>query len=276
MSDMIRAVVFDWAGTMVDFGCCAPVQALQSVLAEAGIQASEADIRRDMGMAKRAHIARLLAMPDLAAQWQAIHGRAPGQTDIDALHDAVEPLMIAAAADCAELIPGAAATAATLRARGIRIGSNTGYTRAMMAAILPRAAAQGYTPDALVCAGETAEGRPSPLMLWRVLVELGIWPAAACVKVDDAPVGIAEGRNAGVWTVGVAASGNGVGLTADQLTALSPAERSSRIAASAALLREAGAHVVIDSVADLLPVLDEIEALRQAGGDPTSLVSRRD
>ncbi len=94
MSDAIRAVVFDWAGTMVDFGCCAPVRALQSVLAEAGIQASEADIRRDMGMAKRAHIARLLAMPEQAAQWRAIHGRASGQADIDRLHDAVEPLMI--------------------------------------------------------------------------------------------------------------------------------------------------------------------------------------
>ncbi|MES2055505.1 MAG: phosphonoacetaldehyde hydrolase, partial [Pseudomonadota bacterium] len=88
--------------------------------------------------------------------------------------------------------------------------------------------------------------------------------------------GIAEGRNAGVWTVGVAASGNGVGLTSDQLMTLTPSERGRRIAASAALLREAGAHVVIDSVADLLPVLDEIEALRRTGSQPTNCVSRRD
>lgn len=261
MSGMIRAVIFDWAGTMVDYGCRAPVRALQSVLAQAGIEASEAEIRRDMGMAKRAHIAALLAMPRLAAQWQGAHGHVADDGDIDRLHDAVEPLMIAAAAECATLIPGAAETVATLRARGIRIGSNTGYTRPMMEAILPRAAEQGYTPDALVCAGETPEGRPSPLMLWKLFAQLGVWPASACVKVDDAPVGIAEGRNAGCWTVGVAASGNGVGVDHATLLALTPSNRKQRIEAARLALIEAGADFVIDTVADLPSILDEIERL---------------
>lgn len=121
----------------------------------------------------------------------------------------------------------------------------------MMVDILPRAAEQGYAPDMLVCAGETAEGRPSPLMLWRNLVELGVWPASACVKVDDAEVGIAEGLAAGTWTVGIAASGNGVGLSAAELAALDPADRAERIARARAGLEAAGAHVVIDTVADL-------------------------
>ncbi|KAK0359921.1 hypothetical protein LTR94_029347, partial [Friedmanniomyces endolithicus] len=120
-----------------------------------------------------------------------------------------------------------------------------------MADILPLAAAQGYRPDRVVCAGETTEGRPSPLMLWKNLVELGAWPVEACLKVDDAPVGIAEGRAAGVWTIGIAASGNGVGLAAADLAALPTAERARRIRNSAETLRAAGAHVVIDSVADL-------------------------
>ena len=88
-------------------------------------------------------------------------------------------------------------------------------------------------------------------MLWKNLVELGAWPVEACLKVDDAPVGIAEGRAAGVWTIGIAASGNGVGLAAAELAALPTAERARRIRNSAETLRAAGAHVVIDSVADL-------------------------
>jgi phosphonoacetaldehyde hydrolase len=133
----------------------------------------------------------------------------------------------------------------------VPVGSCTGYTRAMMADILPRAAEQGYRPDLVVCAGETLAGRPSPLMLWKNLVELGAWPATACVKVDDAPVGIAEGRGAGVWTIGVAASGNGIGLSQAAFAALAPQERARRLVAARTALTAAGAHLVIDTVADL-------------------------
>ncbi len=178
--------------------------------------------------------------------------------------------MRGAARDCAGLIPGAASLFADLREDGVRIASCTGYTRAMMADILPLAAEQGYAPEVVVCAGETVEGRPSPLMLWKGLVELGVWPASAVVKVDDAGVGIGEGRAAGAWTVGLAASGNGVGLDHDALLALSPDERRRRIDAAAADLRAAGADYVIDSVADLWPVLETIAARIEAGERPVA------
>jgi phosphonoacetaldehyde hydrolase len=71
------------------------------------------------------------------------------------------------------------------------------------------------------------------------------------VKVDDAPVGVAEGRNAGCLTIGVAASGNAVGLNAAAFAALSEAERALRLAAARSELLAAGADAVIDTVADL-------------------------
>ena len=92
----------------------------------------------------------------------------------------------------------------------------------MMADILASAARQGYAPEVVVCAGETPSGRPSPLMAWKALIALDAWPANACIKVDDAPVGIEEGRLAGCWTVGLSASGNGVGLDRESFLALSP------------------------------------------------------
>jgi phosphonoacetaldehyde hydrolase len=264
----IQAVVFDWAGTMIDFGCRAPVMALREVFAEARIEISEAEARADMGKAKRDHVRALLAMPRIAGLWQERHDAASTEADVDRLHDAVEPKMRAAAHDCAQLIPGAAELVVDLRARGVKIGSTTGYTRPMMADILPLAAEQGYAPDAVVCAGETTAGRPSPLMMWKALVELGAWPARACVKVDDAVVGIGEGLEVGAWTIGLSASGNGVGLSQDELAALPEAERAARIEASAKALREAGAHYVVESVADLGPVLAQIEAWITAGEQP--------
>jgi phosphonoacetaldehyde hydrolase len=270
MIDAIKAVILDWAGTMIDHGCRAPVVALQHVFADAGVPISETEARADMGRAKRDHIRAILARPRVDAAWRAQHGDPATELDVATLHDAIEPVMRRAARECAELIPGAADLASRLRATGIRIASCTGYTRAMMADMLPLAAEQGYAPDVVVCAGETPEGRPSPLMLWKGLVELGVWPASACVKVDDAVVGIAEGRAGGTWTVGLAASGNGVGLSHDALLALPPAERQARIDATAAELRAAGADYVVDSVATLWPVLETIAARIAAGEKPAA------
>ena len=251
MKQQLKAVIFDWAGTMIDFGSRAPVLTLCELFAAAGVPVSEPEARTHMGMAKRDHIRALLGLPGVAAAWLSHHGASAAEADVDRLFADIGAPMRNAANACSELIPGAADVAARLRASGIAIGSCTGYSREMMQDILPRAAEQGYSPDTVVCAGETPHGRPSPLMVWKNLVDLGVWPASACVKVDDAEVGNAEGLAAGVWTVGIAASGNGVGLSRESLDALSATERATRIARARQALTDAGAHAVIDTVADL-------------------------
>src|SRR5262245_49738619 len=61
---LIRAVVFDWAGTTVDQGSLAPLRAIQHVFERHDITVSTDDARRDMGLPKREHIRRLLAVLD--------------------------------------------------------------------------------------------------------------------------------------------------------------------------------------------------------------------
>ncbi len=258
MSFPIKAVVFDWAGTMIDFGCMAPVRALIDVFHEEGISLSAEEARRDMGKAKLDHLRALLTDPAVLARWIALKGGPVSEADVDRIYRRLEPAMKAAAAESSLLIPGAAEAAAELRALGVRIGSGTGYTREMMADILPRAAEQGYAPEVVVCAGETPSGRPAPLMTWKALIALDAWPARACVKVDDAPVGIEEGRLAGCWTVGLSASGNGVGLDLETYSALTPEDRRERLAHSENALKAAGADFVIEDVSHLLPVTHEI------------------
>jgi phosphonoacetaldehyde hydrolase len=261
----IKAVVFDWAGTMVDFGCMAPVEALIDAFAAHGVALSPADARRDMGRAKRDHVMAILAYPAVAAGWTAARGAAPTAADGEAIYAALEPLIEAAATRCADLIPGAAAVAADLASLGVKVGSGTGYTRQMMSGILPKAATQGYAPQVVVCAGETPSGRPAPLMTWQALIALDAWPAGTCVKVDDSTVGIEEGKSAGCWTIGLAASGNGVGLSLADYQALSEPERRARVGAAAAELKAAGADYIIDTVAEIRPVLDDIAARITAG-----------
>lgn len=266
----LKAVVFDWAGTMLDFGSRAPMGVFLKAFAEFGVDISVAEARQPMGMAKRDHIAAVLAIPRVASAWTARHGRAPGETDIDAVYRVFIPMNMAVVADFAQMIPGAVETVRTLRAQGLKIGSTTGYTRDIMAKILPIAAAAGYAPDNLVCAGDLAEGRPGPLMMYRTFADLGVYPPEAVVKVDDTPAGIGEGVNAGTWTVGVSASGNEVGLSLDEWNDLPAAGRSAAIDKATATLKAAGADYVIASVADLAPVIDRIESRLAAGDKPGS------
>jgi phosphonoacetaldehyde hydrolase len=265
MSFPVKAVVFDWAGTMIDFGCMAPVQALIEVFAEEGLVLAGDEARRDMGRAKLDHLRALLADPTVAPRWAALEGAPASEADVARLYQRLEPAMRAAAAKSSRLIPGAAELVGQLRALGVKIGSGTGYTREMMTDILPAAAAQGYAPEVVVCAGETPSGRPAPLMTWKALIALDAWPARSCIKVDDAPVGIEEGRLAGCWTVGLSASGNGMGLDLDAYRALGADERRERLAPAEAALRAAGADFVIEDVSALLPVVHEIAARIASG-----------
>jgi 2-aminoethylphosphonate-pyruvate transaminase len=260
-------VIFDWAGTMVDFGCCAPVYALMEAFIRYGVAVTEEEVRRDMGKAKADHVRALLGEQRIAAAWRSANGRNPTAQDIERLISDLTPLMRDQAARASSLIEGARATVDALREAGLKIASSTGYTRGMMEPVLESAAAQGYVPDHLVCSGETAQGRPSPLMIYKACADLGVWPLTRVIKVDDSLTGVAEGKAAGCLTVGVAASGNGVGLSATALASVSGTERAARIAAARKALYGAGADIVIDSVRDLVPALEQYVAQRHADGE---------
>jgi phosphonoacetaldehyde hydrolase len=195
------------------------------------------------------------AKPEVATAWQGAKGHSSDENDVEILMGHLGPLMRGHAAAASTLIAGARQTFDHLRGLGVRVASSTGYTRDMMEPVLARAAAQGYTPEHVVCAGETPRGRPTPLMIYKTCAELGIWPLSRVVKVDDAEVGIAEGKAAGAFTVGVA-SGNALGISLSALQTLSPVERASRLAAARDALLAAGADIAIDSVADLIPALE--------------------
>jgi phosphonoacetaldehyde hydrolase len=266
--ERVKAVIFDWAGTVIDFGSLAPMGAFVETFAEFGVAISIEEARGPMGMAKRPHILAIMALPRVAEAWTKRHGHAPTEAEIDAVYAAFVPKNVAVAARYATLIPGAAEIVAELRSRGIKIGSSTGYTREIMAKILPVAAEQGFRPDSLVCTGDTPDGRPTPFMLYKALLDLEVWPAWSVIKVDDTEVGIAEGINGGAWTVGVSVSGNCFGLSREDAAALTSDAFAERRNAAINKLERAGAHHVIDSVADLMPIVQKIEGRLARGERP--------
>ena len=271
MNVQVKAVILDWAGTVLDHGSRAPMGAFVEAFARFGVAISIADARGPMGMAKRDHIRLVGTAPAVAAAWRASQGHDFDEAAIDAIFAVFEPLNVAAVEAHSALIPGAREALAWCAARGIRIGSTTGYTRPIMERLAPLAATQGFAPEVMVCAGDLAAGRPAPLQMWHAMATMGVWPASGVLKLDDTPPGIREARAAGCWAVGVALTGNIAGLTSEELAAIDDQSRDALRRRATEELMAAGAHLVVDSIADLPVLVERIEA-RLATGEGPGLV----
>jgi phosphonoacetaldehyde hydrolase len=204
----------------------------------------------------------------VAERWHAARGKACTEADIDAMFEDFVPRQLACLGNYADLIPGTLEAVAAFRARGLKIGSTTGYTNEMMQMLLSEAKRRGYSPDVSVCATDVPFGRPEPWMCLENAKRLRIFPMRAIVKVGDTLPDIEEGLNAGMWTIGLAKTGNEMGLNAAQVAALAPRELEARLAHARTRLTEIGAHYVVDSIADVLPILDDIDARLAQGEAP--------
>lgn len=262
----LQGVIFDWAGTLVDFGSLAPTQIFVEAFATFGIRITLEQARGPMGLSKWQHIHQLLQEPAIHAQWLTVFGKAPEDADVDAVYARFMPLQIAKVGEFSAPIDGAAEVLHWLRDQGLRTGSCSGYPRVVLDKLLPQAAAAGVAPEHVVAGDELAAGaRPGPFMALANVLALGLTDVRACVKVDDTVPGIEEGRNAGMWSVGLSLSGNEVGYSLEEYARAPAGEAAARIAAADAKLRAAGAHYVVHSVRDLPEVLLAIAARMRAG-----------
>lgn len=256
----IRLVVLDWAGTTVDFGCFAPVASFAMALRRHGISVTDEQVRRPMGLAKLDHLRALLSIPDLSDQWRARHGRAWDEADLDRIYrDDYVPLQMEAIAGHDRLVPGLLPVVEALRARGLKVATTTGYFRDAARLVFDSATRQGYVRDLDVLPDEVLAGRPAPWMIFRAMETLGVYPPSSVVKVGDTPADIAEGRNAGAWSVGVIASGSGVGLTESAWAALPDGDRSEIVESVRLEFERAGAHASIETLAELPGLIEELE-----------------
>ncbi|MFJ2448544.1 phosphonoacetaldehyde hydrolase [Pseudomonas sp. NPDC087626] len=264
----LQAVVLDWAGTVVDFGSFAPTQIFVEAFAEFGVAVSLEEARGPMGMGKWDHIRTLCNQPQIAERYRAVFDRLPTDADVTALYERFMPLQIDKIALHSALIPGALEAIAVLREQGLKIGSCSGYPAVVMAKVVELARANGYVADHVVATDEVPNGRPYPAQALANVIALGISDVAACVKVDDTWPGILEGRSAGMWTVALTCSGNALGLTYDQFQALSPEQLAEAHARISQTFEGARPHYLIDTIAELPAVIEQINARLARGETP--------
>jgi phosphonoacetaldehyde hydrolase len=262
----LKAVLLDWAGTTMDYGCNAPAVVFQDVFKRKGVAITIEEAREPMGAHKMVHIRQIAQNEGVARRWQQVHGKKPTEADVEEIFKDFVPRQLKCLADYADLIPGTLETIAAMRKRGLKIGSTTGYTGEMMDILQDEAKRRGYAPDSTVCATQVPAGRPHPYMCFQNAILLQTYPLEAYVKIGDTLPDIEEGLNAGMWTIGLAKTGNEMGLTEKEINALEPAVREAKLARAYKRMHQTGAHYVVDGIWDVMPILDQISA-RLADGE---------
>lgn len=252
----IEAVIFDWAGTTVDYGCFAPVQAFVEIFRHYGIEPTMDEVREPMGMLKRDHIKTMLAMSRLHALWVEKYGKDPEETDIDSLYALFEEKLMSILDQFVDVKPGVLETVATLREKGIKIGSTTGYTDDMMAVVVPKAAENGYAPDVWFSPNAVGNaGRPYPYMIYKNMEALGVHSVENVLKVGDTISDIKEGKNAGIFTIGVVEGSSELGLTQEEYEVMGEQEKAEKIKKVKQNFLDVGADAVIMNMRELLDIL---------------------
>lgn len=254
----IKAVIFDWAGTTVDYGCFAPANVFIEVFRKKGIAVTIEQARKPMGMNKRDHISEIMNMKEIDEQWQTVFGRVHDESDIDSIYADFIPLQLEEIKSNCRLIPGVVELKDELKKRNILIGSSSGYNNEMMSIVIAESAKQGFEVDNMVCSSDVNFGRPAPWMAIKNAMLFNVYPFTKIVKVGDTIADIKEGTNAGMWSVGVIDSSNEMGLTFENFNLLSEDEKEEKRKTIKTKFYDAGAHFVINEIGDLPFIIDEI------------------
>jgi phosphonatase-like hydrolase len=187
----IKLVVFDMAGTTVRDENKV-TETFRAALFKFGYLVPDNAINPLMGYKKSVAIAKILhkyepdpekITPDL----------------INEIHQEFIRLMIDyyQQTHALEALPNAESTMSILRAAGIKVGINTGFSKDIAETIIKRLCWREQALfDFLIGSDEVEEGRPSPEMINRLMKLSGVSNPLEVAKVGDTEVDVREGQNA--------------------------------------------------------------------------------
>jgi phosphonoacetaldehyde hydrolase len=266
----VKGIVLDWSGTTADAYVLAPAVVFVQVFKKHGVEISMAEARGPMGLRKDLHIEKLTEVPEIRERWKGVHGAYPDQGSVDAMFADFVPMQLDCLRDYTTLLPHVAEVIQQFQKDGIKIGSSTGFIRSMVDVLEADAKKQGYVPDASVAGDEVVHGaRPKPFMVYRNLDLMDVSPIQSVVKVDDTVSGVGEALEAGCWGVGIARYSNYMDIDSmAHYESLSEAEIARRLNVTREILRQSGAHYVIDTFDQMPAVIADVNARLARGERP--------
>jgi phosphoglycolate phosphatase len=219
----IAVACLDMAGTTVADGGCviaafsAAVQRFGLVPGTPAYDDALAVVHRTMGQSKITVFRRILASEEVAQR---------------ANHAFEEHYAASVAGGAIAPLPGAAETITALRGAGVKVCLATGFSPGTRDAVLDALAWRPLV-DLALSPADAGRGRPWPDMPLTALLRLGGGAVSELAVAGDTPSDIESGLRAGA------------GLVAGVLTGSSRQDE----------LEQAGAPVILDTIAGLLPLL---------------------
>ncbi len=193
----LQLVVFDMAGTTVEDKDNVH-QALINAFSKSGYYIMRDEANKVMGIPKPVAIREIL-------QHQ-YHVKANLEQLINRIHADFVKEMIAFYETDPSVKPKRNAEEAfkQLRACGIRVCLDTGFSRDIADAILKRLGWMNGVIDHSVTSDEVANGRPAPDMIFKAMKDLGVTDVQNVAKVGDTVSDLQEGNAAGCrFVVGI-------------------------------------------------------------------------
>lgn len=264
----VQGIIFDWAGTTIDYGCFSPVGAFMDAFKTININLTMEEAREPMGMLKIGHTRAILKMNSVRERFFKLYNRYPNEDDVLDLYKKFEEVLFSTLSSYVTLNPYVLDTIKILKSMGIKIGTTTGYTKEMMDIVIPGAKKLGYNPEFNIASDELGYGRPYPYMIYENAKALNIYPQKALIKVGDTVVDMKEGVNAGVWTIGLVLGSSELGLTIDEVNQMKKSDLDHKINEVKTKLYNAGANYVIDDMSKLIDVINDINSKLENGINP--------
>jgi phosphonoacetaldehyde hydrolase len=246
-------------------------------------------VQKPMGVDKKQHIREIFAMETVEKQLLAA-GLSPSPSSvapssvaqslsslsrdeqISRVYDEFRMKQIRILEEETQLIPGAVDVIHALQSRDPRVSVcvTTGYDKDMLRIVVEGLRKHQINVDAGVCVSDVSVGRPSPWMCVECIHRLNDPSISfpACVKVDDTVPGILEGIHCGMWTVGVALSGNFANRSQEEWEHMDEKEMNEIREIARMKFGDCGAHYVVDGVWELDSVLVDISERLKAGETP--------
>lgn len=256
----IEAVIFDWAGTLVDYGCMASVEAYKEIFNEYGVDLKKEETRNGMGLDKVDHVRQILQIPRINQLWFEKTGMEPNEGDVREINRKFEKVILKKFEEITEPKEHVKTTIDHLRNMGIRIGSTTSYTHEMIDVLKGILQKRKIEIDLVINSEDTnLMGRPNPYMIFKNMEKLGVNSVKNVIKIGDTVNDIKEGVNAGVYSVGVTDGSSEMGLSYDEFEALSDDEKEVKRKEVRKKFEKAGAFYVMNNVKSLPFIINAIQ-----------------
>lgn len=260
-------VIFDLAGTIIDYGSLAPIYVFIALFKKYGIILSEEQAKFPMGLQKLQHIKELFKDPDILKQYIKLYNTNPTDNVIYKMYlDSIEigksiiPIM-------SQPIFGVEKIIQFLIEHDIKIGSTTGYSKEIIQSIIDYNS-KNFDPNLInilsnsITSDNVIFGRPEPWMIYHSAEKMRIYPMSNIVKIDDTLPGLLEGINAGTLTIGVVKTGSFLGLTKENVDQLDTIDLDKKLNIIRQKMYSIGCDYVVDSVNDIIPILIKIFNLK--------------